>query len=361
MVSFQISSYLKQHLYRSNAENHRAGNMRATIKDVAEKSGVSIATVSRAFNQCDKVDHLTRERILTVAHNLKYSPSAAARSLSTHRTETIALLLPDLFGEFFSEVIRGVDESVQGRGYHLVVSSSHNNRTEIATALHTLRGRVDGLIVMSPNIDAETLTANIPLSLPVVLLNCQVEDGRFDVLNIDNFQGSLELVRHLIRHGHSRIAIIKGTENNLDAKERLRGYHAALIEAGLPSLTEYEVEGDFSEVSGFAAVEKLLKIDRRPTALFASNDSMAIGALSALRSHGISVPLDMIMGSFDDIPVAEYIKPSLTTVSVKINELGKTAVLRLVDALEQRNNHVNSRMLLPTTLVIRESCGCTRA
>ena len=332
--------------------------MRATIKDVAEKSGVSIATVSRAFNQGEKVDRLTRDRILTVARSLKYSPSAAARSLSTRRTETIALLLPDLFGEFFSEVIRGVDEAVQGRGYHLVVSSSHNDRTEIAAALHTLRGRVDGLIVMSPNIDAETLNANLPLSLPVVLLNCQIDDDSVDALNIDNFRGSLEMVRHLIGHGHSRIAIIKGNENNFDANQRLRGYRAALIKAGLPLVAEFEVEGDFSEASGFTAVESLLRIDSRPTAIFASNDSMAIGALSALRSHGISVPSDIIMGSFDDIPVTKFIKPSLTTVSVNINQLGKVAVARLLDALERRDNHVKSCTLLPTTLIIRESCGC---
>lgn len=332
--------------------------MRATIKDVAKKSGVSIATVSRAFNQCEKVDRLTRERVLAVAGSLKYSPSAAARSLSTRRTETIALLLPDLFGEFFSEIIRGVDEAVQGQGYHLVVSSSHNDRIEIGAALHTMRGRVDGLIVMSPNIDAETLNANLPPTLPVVLLNCQVDDDSFDALNIDNYQGSLDLVRHLIGHGHSRIAIIKGNENNLDANERLRGYHDALAEAKLPRVPAYEVDGDFSEASGFTAVERLLRIGTRPTAIFASNDSMAIGALSALRAQGISVPTDIAMGSFDDIPVAKYLKPSLTTVSVNIHQLGKVAVARLVDALEQRRGHTRSRTHLATTLVVRESCGC---
>ena len=148
--------------------------MTTTIKEVARKAGVSIATVSRVLNDVGSVDERTRTHVRIVAQELHYIPNALGRSLSRRRTDGIGLLLPDLFGEFFSEVIRGADQTAQQHHYHLVVSSSHASSTEIAAALRMMRGRVDGLIVMSPNIEAYLLRANLPYSLPVVLLNCIV-------------------------------------------------------------------------------------------------------------------------------------------------------------------------------------------
>jgi LacI family transcriptional regulator len=329
-----------------------------TIKDVAREAGVSIATVSRVFNNVDPVDENTRRRVRHVARRLKYVPNALGRSLSTKRTDAIGLLLPDLFGEFFSEVLRGSDQTAQQSHYHLVVSSSHNNKEEIHAALTMMRGRVDGLVIMSPHIDAHTLKENLPPSLPVVLLNSYVDDDSFDSLNIDNFGGAFEMVQHLLQHGYRRIAIIKGIEQNLDAAERLRGYHAAIEKGGGERDSKLEVSGSFSEASGYDAVKKLLSTSPRPGAIFASNDSMAIGALSALRDEGVQVPGEIALAGFDDVPIASYLTPSLTSVYVGIHSLGIRAIETVLNAVREKNSHRKNQIVLETTLSLRESCGC---
>jgi LacI family transcriptional regulator len=335
--------------------------MSTTIREVARKAKVSTATVSRVFNASAPVDDATRRRVLAVASDLKYTPNAIGRSLSIRKTEAIGLLLPDLYGEFFSEVIRGSDQATQRMKYHLFVSSSHNHREEIETALRMMRGRVDGLIVMSPHLGAETLMTNIPRGLPVVLLNCSTHDPSIDSINIDNFDGAFQLVSHLIGHGHKKIAMIRGTDQNFDAEERVRGYRAAMKDARIPVSLMIEEHGDFSETSGFESMNAILARSDRPTAVFASNDAMAIGALSAVRDAGLRVPEDMALGGFDDIPIAQFIKPSLSSVSVRISEMGAMAVERLIDAIRKKDDHVRKQIVLPTTVIARESCGCSIA
>jgi LacI family transcriptional regulator len=335
--------------------------MSTTIKEVAQHAGVSIATVSRVLNNVGPVDERTRERVRESARQLRYVPNAMGRSLSRRKTEAIGLLLPDLFGEFFSEVLRGSDQTAQHSNYHLVVSSSHNNKKEIRAALTMMRGRVDGLVVMSPHIDAETLKENLPQSLPVVLLNCHVESHEFDSLTIDNFAGAHAMTKHLLEHGHTRIAIIKGIEHNFDAAERLRGYATALLERGVPLETALQVEGDFSESAGHDAVKRLLCHTPRPTAIFASNDSMAIGALSALRDAGMHLPEDMALAGFDDVPIAPYLTPALTSVTFGIHNLGVRAIETVLHAVSHQNTHHKQQILLPTSLVLRGSCGCTNS
>ncbi|MDZ7344019.1 MAG: LacI family transcriptional regulator [candidate division KSB1 bacterium] len=334
--------------------------MRVTIREVARKAGVSTATVSRVFNDVDRVDEKTRRRVQRVAKRLRYTPNAVGRSLSTKRTDAIGLLLPDIHGEFFSEVIRGADQAAQQNRYHLLVSSSHNHREEIEAALKVMSGRVDGLVIMSPHLDAQALKTNLPRNLPVVLLNCFVDDVSFDSLNIDNFGGACAVVKHLIQHGHQSIAIIKGTEGNLDADERLRGYRHALREAGLTPAETLEFSGRFSEASGYEATKKILTLWPRPTAIFASNDSMAIGALSALREIGADIPAEMALAGFDDIPIARFLSPSLTSVRVSISNLGAQAIQKLVHAIREKKRHVNQHLIVPTSLALRESCGCPK-
>lgn len=329
-----------------------------TIKDVAREAGVSIATVSRVFNNVGPVDKETQQHVRLAAKRLKYVPNALGRGLSIRRTDALGLLLPDLFGEFFSEVIRGADETAQQYHYHLLVSSSHSNREEIEAALRMMRGRVDGMVIMSPHIDAQTLSTNLPQTLPVTLLNCHVEGREYDSLNIDNYGGALQMVRHLIEHGHQHIGIVQGSEHNLDAYERLCGYRDALAAHSITIDKRYEQPGNFSEASGFAAVEHFLGCDPRPTAIFASNDSMAIGALSALRRASLRVPEDMALAGFDDIPICEYLTPSLTSVRVDVARLGVLAVQTVIRAVQHKNGNQAHQVLLPTTLSIRKSCGC---
>ena len=331
--------------------------MKVTIRDVAREAGVSVATVSRVLNDSGPVSEITRHRIREIATRMRYVPDSAARSLITRRSTTVGVLLPDLHGEFFSEVIRGIDQTAQRNGYHLIVSGSHNDKGEIEAALRAMRGRVDGLVVMSPDIDSAALVANLPASSPVVLLNCFVDGDGFDSLTIDNFGGASAMVRHLIATGHRRIAFIKGAERNYDAAERLRGYRAALDDAGMERDAELELDGDFTESGGHAAGERIAGFRRRPTAVFAANDSMAIGALAALRDAGIRVPDDMAVAGFDDIPIARYMSPPLTSVRVSISEMGERAVHMLLHAIEGKNQHARQQETLPTTLVIRASCG----
>jgi LacI family transcriptional regulator len=329
----------------------------ATIKDVAREANVSVATVSRVFNSSGPVSDATRDRIRDVAARLCYSPHGGARSLITNRTSTLGVLLPDLYGEFFSEVIRGMDQTAQRNGYHLLVSSSHDEKAEIEAALRAMRGRVDGLIAMSPHLDAPSLVANVPATLPVVLLNCEVRGDGYDALTIENRSGAYQMIRHLVALGHRSIAIIRGSDGNYDAEERLLGYRDALRESGIAPRAELEVAGDFTETAGFRGVAQLLALADRPTAVFAANDAMAIGALSALRDAEVLVPDDVAVVGFDDIPLARYMNPPLSSVHVAIAELGTRAVETLLHAIDRKNEHTRRHQRLETTLVIRRSCG----
>lgn len=326
-----------------------------TIKDVARAAGVSVATVSRVQNGSALVKETTRRRVGEIAARLGYSPHGAARSLITRRTNTIGVLLPDLYGEFFSEVIRGIDQTAQRHRHHLLVSSSHNDRSAVETALQSMRGRVDGLIVMWPEMD-ETAVPNLAARFPVVLLSAPIGPNGFDVITVANYEGAYAMVCHFLELGHRRIAIIKGIEGNADAAERLRGYRGALASAGLASAA-IEVAGNFDEESGFRAVRELLRRDAQPTAIFAANDAMAIGALSALREAGLRIPDDVALAGFDDIPMARYMDPALSTVHVDISALGEHATLRLLAAVRDKDRHEHRAETLPTTLVLRRSCG----
>ena len=327
-----------------------------TIKDVAREAGVSVATVSRVWNEAAFVSAETRQRVAAVAARLGYSPHGAARSLITRTTHALGVLLPDLYGEFFSEIIRGIDHTAQAAGYHILVSSSHDSKDEIDAALRSMRGRVDGLIIMSPDLEARRTLQTLQGSFPVVLLNGGAEAKAFDTITIKNHEGAREMTLHLIARGHRRIAMVCGPQRNYDAAERLRGYHTALTESGIEHEASLVVRGDFSELSGYGAVSQLLELEPRPTAIFAANDSMAIGALSALREAGLRVPDDIAVAGFDDIPLARYMNPPLSTVHVDISQLGERAAARLLTSLK-KGNRPHQQLLLPTTLVIRASCG----
>ena len=332
----------------------------ATIKDVAREASVSVATVSRVFNGLAVVREDTARRVRDVAAALRYAPHSGARSLITNRTNTLGVLLPDLYGEFFSELIHGIDLTARRSGYHILVSRSWEGRTEIEEALRAMRGRVDGVLLMSPHIDAESLL-NIPHKLPVVLICTAAATPDVDSVTIQNFRGARDMVGHLTSLGHRRIAIIKGAAGNYDAAERLRGYRTALREAGVMPVRALELNGDFTEAGGYAATLRLLASSPRPTAIFAANDSMAIGALSALRESSVRVPEDMAVAGFDDIPLAHYMDPPLSSVRVPISDLGARAVEILLHAIEHKAEHTRRRERVSTELVIRQSTGAPHA
>jgi LacI family transcriptional regulator len=327
-----------------------------TIKDVAREAGVSVATVSRVFNDSELVSEDTRRTVREVAGRLKYWPNGSARSLITSRTQALGVLLPDLYGDFFSELLRGIDLEARREGFHLLVSSSHADSGALIDALMSMRGRIDGLVVMAPDVDATAAIRTAAENFPVIV----VDPGRgmtdCDTITIANFDGARAMVRHLLALGHRRIATVTGPLRNADAQQRLAGYRAALTEAGIALDPELEIEGDFTEPSGFEAVAALLALDPRPTAAFFANDYMAIGALAALAQAGVRIPADLAIGGFDDIAMAHYINPALTTVHVDLISLGAGAVRRLLE-VKDGLGHDAWHAVVPATLVVRHSCG----
>src|SRR5882672_8592210 len=205
----------------------------ATIRDVARDSGVSIATVSRVFNHSPLVSGGTRDRVLAVAERLGYWPNGIARSLITNRTHAVGVLLPELHGEFFSELVHGIDLAARAHGLHLLVARATSTAAELAAALRSMRGRCDALIVMAPDPDAATALRDCAGQVPAVLLNTAEPQAEFDAITVANFDGAREVVRHLIGLGHRTIATITGPDHNIDARQRLEGYRAALREHGI--------------------------------------------------------------------------------------------------------------------------------
>ena len=323
-----------------------------TIHDVAARAGVSVATVSRVLNGKELVREETSRQVLAAAKHLRYVPNVAARSLSIRRSQTIGIVLPDVHGEFFSEVIRGIDVAARKAGYHILVSGSHSDAGEMLEVLETMHGRVDGLVVMAPDVALASLREPLASGLPLVLLNST--DGGLDSITIDNYGGARTMMRHLGALGHTRIAFINGPAQNADARERLRGFRHAMRGRGAAARS-LELVGDFTEESGYEAAKLAVRQKPRPTAIFAANDSMAIGALSALIELGIDVPQAMSVAGFDDIPIARYVAPPLTTIRVDIAELGRRAFALLFDALEKPSQQERRRECVATSLVIRNS------
>jgi LacI family transcriptional regulator len=327
----------------------------ATIKDVARRARVSIASVSRTLNNSGAVAPAIRARVLRAARTLKYTPHAGARSLITRRTHTVGVLLPDIHGEYFSELIRGADRAARERGLHLLVSSAHGSSAEAAAALRSMNGRVDGLLVMSPHLEGAALGEALPPGLPAVLMNTRDPVGCHPVLAVDDFGGARSMTRHLAASGYRRIAHLRGPASNFESLERLRGYRAGLTAARLGR--PWILEGDFTEGSGYLAGRALAASRDRPDAVFAANDMMAIGCLFALTEAGLRVPVDVAVTGFDDIPLARFVSPPLTTVRVDIASMGRRALERLLEGIAEPRERARSTETLPVELVVRASCG----
>jgi LacI family transcriptional regulator len=300
----------------------------ATIRDVARRAQLSVATVSRALNGFDNVSEQAKERVSEAVRELGYVPHAGARSLSLARTNAIGVVLPDLHGEFFSEIVRGMDREASRRGYLLLLSNLHGSPDQAGFALKAMHGRVDGLIVMAPHLNAEDLSAALPPGLPSILINTRSGSGSRAAIHLDNAAGARAVAEHFEALGRKRVVHIAGPAGNIDADERTAAFRKACAARGLSCEV---LRGDFEEASGQQAVEQLLKSGHLFDALFAGNDNMAIGALQALRCAGLGVPEEVVVAGFDDIPLARHL--GLTTVRVRIAELGERALARLLASI----------------------------
>jgi LacI family transcriptional regulator len=297
----------------------------ATIRDVARRAQVSVATVSRTLNRLENVSEETRTRVADAVRELGYVPHAGARSLSLSRTNAIGVVLPDLHGEFFSEIVRGMDREASRLGYLLLLSNLHGRKQQAANALLAMRGRVDAMLVMAPQLSEAELSGALPERLPTLLINTRTQEGGRSSIHLDNAAGARAVVEHLVKLGRRRVVHIAGPQGNIDAQERADAFRKTCAGHGVA----YEiVAGDFSEESGVAAVQMLLEQGVAFDGIFAANDNMAIGALQALRASGVVVPADVALVGFDDIPLARHL--GLSTVRVRIAELGERAVARLL-------------------------------
>lgn len=337
----------------------KATTMSTTLKDVAREAHVSVASVSRALNGTGVVTDRIRARVLEVATRLQYVPNSGAQSLMTRRTRIIGVLLPDLHGEYFAELIRGIDIAARARGLHLLISTSHKGPEEVGEALRAMAGRVDGLLIMASHIDKHALQERLQGTLPAVLISTVDTDHTHRCVYVDNAASAYAMVKHLASCGHRFIAHIAGPAGNIDAQERLRGYRDALARE-LPGAREYLVQGNFTEDSGYRAGCEILSQARRPDAIFAANDMMAIGCLYALTEAGVEVPREVALAGFDDIPTARFVSPPLTTVRVQIADLGSRALERLAAWIENPDEPNSFIETVPAELVIRASCGSRR-
>ncbi len=324
----------------------------ATIRDVADRAGVSVASVSRTLNGAGSVTEATRARIMEAVNALQYVPHSGARSLSTSKTQTVGVILPDLFGEFFSELIRGMDVAARALGYHLIVSSSHDDADEASAAIRSMRGRVDGLIVLSPHLDAANLAASMAGRTPILLMNGGATDAGRPSIVVDNHGGAIQAVEHLVATGRKRIAHIAGPAGNLEAEARLAGYLQAMAAAGLPTIV---VDGLFTRDSGQEAGAVLAARSDRPDAVFAANDNMAVGAMLAFQEAGLRVPEDVALVGFDDIPLASLVRPGLTTLRINISDTGRHALERLVGLINSAGEAAAACEVVRPELVVRPS------
>jgi LacI family transcriptional regulator len=330
----------------------------ATIADVAKKANVSIATVSRVLNQTTRVSEATEERVRQAINDLGYVPQAAARHLASRRTSSIGLLLPQVSSEFFFPILRGIEAASRLAGFDLLIAILPEDQSRPLITSPLGNHNTDGLVVFGDLADNESLARFTQLNFPIVLLyrTAPAESGITSIL-VENKNGARQLVNHLIQvHGSRRIAFLRGPKGNEDSEWRETGYRQELAVHGIPYDPQLIETGEFEEEGGHLAVGRLLKKGIRFDAIFAGDDGTAIGVLTAVNQAGLRVPEDVAVVGFDDMLPARYLNPPLTTVRAPTEQVGEEAVRQLVRRI--RTGQASSEVLLPTELVIRQSCGC---
>jgi LacI family transcriptional regulator len=301
----------------------------------------------------------TRQRVWNAVDKLGYLPNVNARSLRTQKTCTIASIIPDITNPFYPAFQRGIQKVTQRQGYDLLTYDTDGSPANERRSLRLLeQGRVDGAIVVFFHLDHEDLRSVLERDMPIVALVGSAQEARdlpIDTLYIDNTNAAQTAVSYLIGRGHTRIGMIAGVEETPPRRNRIRGYRLALAEHHLP-LDEILIQGgDFTEDGGYQAMQELLDLSPRPTAVFAANDLMAIGAMIAIHEAGLIIPNDIAIVGFDDIPAASWVNPALTTVSHFQQQLGERAAEMLVERLEDEALERPRSVEMPFELMIRDS------
>lgn len=330
----------------------------ATIIEVAKRAGVSPSTVSRVINGTALVAPETEQKVREAIAEFNFSPHPAARQLVLRRTNMLGLLLPEISGAFFQPMLRGVEAGVREAGYDLLIHSTQDTRHRSPARRPLGRHNTDGLIVFPDALSNEEIRHFCLQKFPLVLMYATPPEGLpIPMVTVENKSGAQVLVEHLITvHGCRRIAFLEGPDGQEDSEWRERGYREALETHGLDFDPELVGKGEFDRDKARAAVEQWLLDDVHFDAIFAGDDESASGAIQALREAGKRIPQDVAVVGFDDLSFSPYLNPPLTTVRAPTEQVGLEAVRQLVHLI--RFGAAEREVLLPTELIIRQSCGC---
>jgi len=328
----------------------------ATMKDIARLAGVSTSTVSHVINKSRFVSDEIAERVNNAAQQLNYAPSALARSLKMNRTKTIGMLVTTSTNPFFGEVVKGVERSCYHQGYNLILCNTEGDNQRMKASINTLlQKRVDGLLLMCSTLEGERLDVfdRYP-DIPVVVMDWGPILFASDKIQDNSLQGGYMAAKHLIECGHREIGCITGPLIRHQAQMRYEGYKRALAEAGIAINPDWIVESDFECEGGYQAFEKLYERGKLPSALFVCNDMMAMGVIQAANQRGLRIPDDLSLIGYDDVHIAKFMTPALTTIHQPKYRLGKAAVDTLLYRLENPDTTAQVVQLEPT-LAVRSS------
>jgi LacI family transcriptional regulator len=335
----------------------RATNV--TIKDVARRAGVSSMTVSRVINRSERVSPATRRRVEEAIAELGYVPSRLARGLIRQKTGTLALIVPDVANPFFTLIVRGAEDVARRAGYRIILCDTRADLTiEREVIEEMIAHRVEG-IVIAPVSDRSRghLQRLASFGVQFVLIDRTVRGIESDVVVGDNAGGARRLVEHLIALGHRRIGFITESDEVSTARDRRQNYEAALASAGLPLDPALIVSSTVDPRGGYEGMRRLLQLDERPTAVFAVNNLVAVGAIEAVRAHGLDVPDDVAIVCFDDIEYASRLYPFLTVMAQPAETLGTLGTQLLVERIEGRAPGQHRVVILPAQFIVRRSSG----
>lgn len=326
-----------------------------TIREVAKKAGVSVTTVSHVVNQTRFVAEETEKRVVAAMQQLNYRPNTLARSLRRGETHTIGLIIPDSANPYFAEVARAMEEQAFRAAYSTILCNSGNNLEKEKRYTEVLINKqVDGIIFMACGNDILSLQELIERRTPAIIVDRLLDQIELDSVVSDNFQGGYLATNHLISTGHHRIAIIRGPSNVTPSAKRFDGYLKALEENGIPANPSWIKSGDFHPPSGYHATVELLSLAERPDAIFACNDLMAIGALRAAYEANLKVPADLSIIGYDNIELASFTQPALSTIAQPIDNLAERTIHLLLNKISNPYSP-SIREFLSNQLIIRET------
>lgn len=332
----------------------------ATIFDVGRRAGVSRSTVSRVLNSKGEVDPNTAETVWKAIRELNYHPNASARALVRQRTDMIGVMLAHVSDPFYEKIIKGIEAATSSRNMGVAFYNSdddlQNHKLLITSVLES--NKVDGLIVVGSHLgDRKMILEIIGRGFPIAMIERIFSDSKVPCVASDNRQGAVLAVEHLIQLGHRRIGCITGNLHYQTAIERLEGYKLTLERHHLPVEEELIAFGVFHSENGYEGMKQLLALSEPPTAVFACNDMMAFGAITAIKEFGLSVPDDIAVVGYDDIVFATMFYPQLTTIRQPLFEMGSLVAGSLIDRIVLGEEAEVVKKILPVELVIRKSCG----